>query len=106
MLERSWRFVSNHGIVLVALGSRPQARIRELATLAGVSERACQAIVNDLVDAGYLVRRRVGRRSHYTVNLAAHMRHPALRTQEVRELMQSLSPSIEHSWAAALAPTA
>jgi hypothetical protein len=101
-----WRLVSNHGLVLIAVANRPNSLVRELAAVVGVSERACQSIVNDLCDVGYLSRRRVGRRNVYRVHARMPMRHPALRGEEVARLLGLLSPAFSPDWAAAPAATA
>jgi hypothetical protein len=98
----AWRLVSNHGLVLITVANRPNARLRELAGVVGVSERACQTVVNDLCDAGYLSRRRVGRRNVYRVHPRMPMRHPALRGQEVARLLGLLSPASTPDWVAPL----
>lgn len=74
--SRHWTFLSNHGHVLVFLHRHPDARVRDIAASVGVTERTAQAILADLVAAGYLVAHRVGRRNTYTVNLARGLRHP------------------------------
>ena len=86
--EHEWRFVSNHGVVLLALSRTPDVRIHQLATTVGITERACQKIVNDLRAAGYVAHRRVGRRNVYAVDASLPMRHPALRALQVRRLLQ------------------
>ena len=70
-----WTFLSNHGHVLVALGRDREARMRDVAQAVGITERAVQQIVRDLVDGGYLRKTKVGRRNHYAVVRKAHFRH-------------------------------
>jgi DNA-binding MarR family transcriptional regulator len=76
MESRQWMFLSNHAHVMVALAADPDIRLRDVATLVGITERAVQQVVVDLEDAGVVVRTRVGRRNHYTINRAARLRHP------------------------------
>jgi hypothetical protein len=66
-MDRPWSFLSTHGLALLAIARRPDARLREVAEVVGVTPRAVQTIVNDLVEAGYLERRREGRRNAYRV---------------------------------------
>jgi DNA-binding MarR family transcriptional regulator len=54
--------------VPLAIQRDPESRLRDVATVVGITERAAQRIVNDLVDAGYVERERVGRRNRYVVN--------------------------------------
>jgi predicted ArsR family transcriptional regulator len=74
---RSWTFLSNHGHVLLALAEDPDARIRDVAERVGITERAAQLIIGDLVTAGYLTRHRVGRRNTYRISAQRPFRHPA-----------------------------
>ncbi|MDP3894568.1 winged helix-turn-helix domain-containing protein [Nocardioides sp.] len=75
MSPREWTFLSNHGHVLVALARDPQARMRDVADRVGITERAVQQIVHDLVEQGYLLKEKVGRRNRYEVADGAHFRH-------------------------------
>ena len=70
-----WTFLSNHGHVLVSLARDPDARTRDVAEAVGITERAVQQIVHDLVEQGYLKKVKVGRRNRYTVVRSAHLRH-------------------------------
>ncbi len=73
--EGGWTFLSNHGHVLVALARDPDARTRDVAAAVGITERAVQQIVRDLVSEGYVVKEKVGRRNRYQVVRSAHFRH-------------------------------
>ena len=73
----SWTFLTGHGHVLVEIARSPEARVRDIAAAAGITERTAQAIVADLEAAGYVSRTRVGRRTRYTVNHDSLFRHPA-----------------------------
>ena len=71
-----WTFLSNHGHVMVELAQHPNMRLRDLALRVGITERAVQRIVAELVDAGVLTRERDGRRNRYTINRRRRLRHP------------------------------
>lgn len=71
-----WTFLTNHARVLLMIARNPEIRLRDVAGLAGITERATQAIVSDLEAAGYLTRTRVGRRNRYTVDTDRRFRHP------------------------------
>jgi len=73
----SWTLLTGHGHVLVEIARNPQARIRDIAAAAGITERTAQAIVADLEEAGYITRTRIGRRTRYGVNPDSSFRHPA-----------------------------
>ena len=86
-----WTFLTNHGHVMVCIANDAEVRTRDIAQQVGITERAAQAIVSDLVDAGYLTRTRVGRRNHYDINPDRPLRHPLERTHPIGELLQLLS---------------
>jgi DNA-binding transcriptional ArsR family regulator len=71
-----WTFLSNHAHVLISIALDPEARMRDVADRVGVTERAVQRIVGELEEAGYLVRRKEGRRNHYEVTASRPLRHP------------------------------
>jgi predicted transcriptional regulator of viral defense system len=73
----AWTLLTAHGRTLVAIAQDPDARMRDLADVVGVTERTVQGIVADLEAEGYLDRIRVGRRNTYTVNLGRPFRHSA-----------------------------
>jgi hypothetical protein len=73
----SWTLLTGHGHVLVEIARDPEARMRDIAAAAGITERSAQVIVADLEAAGYITRTRTGRRTRYTVNRDSLFRHPA-----------------------------
>ena len=71
-----WTFLSNHAHVLILLAQEPDLRMREVAGAVGITERAVQRIVAELVEGGYLEVRREGRRNRYRLHLDRKLRHP------------------------------
>ena len=63
--SRQWHFVTSHTQVLLCLHRNPRVRLRDIAETVGITERAAQRIVSDLVEAGYVSRQREGRRNRY-----------------------------------------
>lgn len=93
MQSRSgWTFLSNHSHVLIALASDPAARIRDLAVLVGITERAVVQILVDLEGAGVIEKRKTGRRNVYAVNPGVHLRHPIEQHRTVRDLLRLAAP--------------
>jgi predicted ArsR family transcriptional regulator len=88
--DKTWRFLSNHTQVLLCLQRDPDARYRDIAQIVGITERAAQRIVADLIESGYVESERVGRRNHYRVNPDIAMRHPAQNGHEIGELLRLL----------------
>ena len=72
----TWTFLTNHAHVLLCLARDPGIRLRDVAERVGITERAAQRIVADLVADGYVTRVRAGRRNRYRVNTSAPLRHP------------------------------
>lgn len=75
VIPGGWTFLSNHGHVLVCLARDPDIRMREVASAVGITERAVQQIVHDLVEGQYVEKEKVGRRNRYRVVRSAHFRH-------------------------------
>lgn len=75
MGQREWTFLSNYGHVLVSLARNPDARMRDMADAVGITERAVQQIVAELIEQGHLRKVKVGRRNRYQVVRSSHLRH-------------------------------
>lgn len=88
---KPWRFVTNHTQVLLCIARDGDVRLRDVAETVGITERAAQRIVADLIEAGFVERRRVGRRNHYSIDRRAKMRHPAQMNQEIGDLLELLN---------------
>lgn len=88
--QRHWTFVTNHTQVLLCISTNPQIRLRDIAVHVGITERAAQRIVADLVSAGYVKRERAGRRNHYAIDREREMRHPAQLGFEIGPLLDLL----------------
>ena len=86
----SWRFVTNHTQVLLCIARDSDMRLRECAESVGITERAVQRIVADLIDAGFVQRERIGRRNRYVINRQAEMRHPAQAGHDIGALLDLL----------------
>ena len=86
----SWTLLTGHGHVLVEIARNPEARIRDISPVVGLTERSVQAIVADLEAAGYLTRARIGRRVVYTVNRDSLFRHNAQEGHRVGPLLDLL----------------
>ncbi|MFF8601413.1 helix-turn-helix transcriptional regulator [Streptomyces sp. NPDC015232] len=86
----NWTFVTNHARILAMILRDPEIRLRDLASACRLTERAAQAIVADLENAGYLTRARHGRRNHYDVTPGTLFRHPAEGNHEIADLLHLL----------------
>jgi predicted transcriptional regulator len=88
--EKPWRFVTNHTQVLLCIARDPDVRMKTIADSVGITERAAQRIVHDLIESGYVQRKRIGRRNRYAIDREAHMRHEAQHDHEIGELLDLL----------------
>ena len=86
-----WSFLTNHARVLICIAEDPGVRLREIGDAVGITERAAHRIVGELVAAGYVTRRRVGRRSHYTIRTELPVPDALARHQSVGDLLAILS---------------
>lgn len=85
-----WRFLTNHGLVLSYISRHPRITARDLADAIGITERATRKIIADLLDTGYITKKREGRRSHYRVNPDLTLRHPSHGETAIGDLLQVL----------------
>lgn len=63
----SWSFLTNHAKALLCIHQDPEIRLRDIAAQLGITERSAFGIVNELVEGGYVVRVRSGRRNNYLI---------------------------------------
>lgn len=91
--HRVWTFLTNHARVLIVISQNPNIRARDIATVAGITERSTQRIVADLEAAGYLSHERIGRRNHYSIQTSGTLRHPHEQGVEIGMLLDLFSDS-------------
>src|SRR5436190_7014467 len=82
-----WDFLTNHAHVLTCVAGDPGIRLRDIAAAVGITERAAHRIVSELVDEGYVLREREGRRNRYQVVAELPLRHPLVQEREVGDLL-------------------
>lgn len=70
----TWGFFTNHALLLLSIAIESDSTVREMAVNVGVTERAIVAILNQLEEAGVVLRRRMGRRNSYVIEFEA-VRH-------------------------------
>ncbi len=86
-----WNFITNHGLVLSYIWHNPTSTAREIAQYIGVTERTTHKIISDLERAGYITRRRSGRRNVYSVDPSLPLRHHTKNDIMVSELLEALT---------------
>ena len=87
----NWSFLTNHARVLLAIARDPGLRLRDIAAAVDITERRAVAIVSDLVDAGYVVKQRDGRRNLYEVRSNLPLAEPGIRELPIGEVLALLS---------------
>lgn len=91
-IPTSWTFLTNHAHVLMCVAEDRGIRVRDLSLRIGITERAAQRILSELVDAGYIDKERVGRRNVYSVHPERPLRHPLQQRRTVADLLALLRP--------------
>jgi len=81
-----YQFLTNHAQVLLCIAHDPGIRLRDVAQTVGVTERSAHRIVSQLVEDGYVVRARIGRRNVYKVKAELPLRHPLTQETEQRRI--------------------
>jgi predicted transcriptional regulator len=85
-----WDFLTNHAHVLTCVAHDPGIRLRDIAAAVGITERAAHRILSELVEEGYVLREREGRRNRYQVVPELPLRHPLVRGRDVGDLLKVL----------------
>jgi DNA-binding transcriptional ArsR family regulator len=86
----SWSFLTNHARALLCIAHDPGVRVRDLAAMVGVTERSAHAMVTDLVDAGYVVKDKDGRRNRYRIQEHLPLRDPITQERTIGEVLDLL----------------
>lgn len=88
---RDWSFLTNHGRALLLVAADPDARLRDLAEVLGVTERTAFGLVADLTAAGYVVKEKDGRRNRYRIRTDRRIEDPATRERTVGDIVDLLA---------------
>lgn len=92
-----WTFLTNHAHILLSLAKRPDMRMKDLATEVGITERAVQRIISELIEEGYVESHRDGRCNIYTLHPELHLRHPIEARHQVADLLTLIDPGSQSS---------
>jgi hypothetical protein len=85
-----WGFLTNHARVLLCIAHDPGARLRDIAASLGITERSAHGIITDLAEAGYVVKRKDGRRNRYQIEAHLPLPDPGTREPAVGEVLAVL----------------
>ena len=80
-------FLTNHGKTLLLIAQDPRIRLRDIAGLLGITERATHRIVAELARAGYVNREREGRRNVYSLRTHLPLGLPIQRDIDIGSLL-------------------
>ena len=85
-----WSFLTNHARALMCIAHDPGVRLRDIATMVGVTERSAHDMVTDLVDAGYVVKEKDGRRNRYHIQEHLPLGDPISQERTIGEMLDLL----------------
>jgi DNA-binding MarR family transcriptional regulator len=88
-----WDFLTNHAHVLLCVSQDSGIRLRDIAAAVGITERGAHKVLSELVDEGYVLRERHGRRNRYKIKPELPLRHPLVQERQVGELLAVLTRS-------------
>ena len=91
MPSGQWTLVTSHGLILSYLAHHPSHTAREIANSVGVTERTTHKIIADLEEAGYIQRKKLGRRNLYRVDPKLPLRHQTKQDVLVSDLLDALT---------------
>ena len=83
----SWKFINNHGLVLLQIAQKGDITARRLSEILGITERSVHRIIKDLQESGYLQVKRSGRSNSYRINREAAIRVKGLRSITLGEIL-------------------
>jgi predicted ArsR family transcriptional regulator len=86
-----WTFLTNHTHIVVVLSREPEMRIRDMAEVVGITQRAVQRILAELTANGVITITKEGRRNRYQINHQMRLRHPLEARHTIGELLDLLA---------------
>jgi len=87
----SWTFLTTHARVLLLVAHDPGVRLRDIAASLDITERSAFGIITDLVEAGYVVKEKDGRRNRYHIQAHLPLPEPTARERTVGEVLALLA---------------
>ena len=85
-----WTFLTNHAMVMSLLARNPRITALEVAQAIGIQERATRRIIADLEAAGYIRKKREGRRNRYFVDPKLPLRRQTHRHIAAGQFLEAL----------------
>ena len=85
-----WTFLTNHALVLSHIACNPRITALEISKSVGITERATRRIIDNLLDVGYIAKKRKGRCNHYRINPNLYLRHYIYREVCIGDFLELL----------------
>jgi MarR family len=87
----SWTFLTIHARVLLLVANDPGVRLRDIAASLNITERSAFGIITDLVEAGYVIKEKDGRRNRYRIQVHLPLPEPTARERTVGDVLALLA---------------
>ena len=87
----SWTFLTVHARVLLCVAHDPGMRLRDIAASLDITERSAFGIITDLVEAGYVLKEKDGRRNRYRIQAHLPLPEPTVRERTVGDVLALLA---------------
>jgi len=84
-----WSFLTNHALVICFLAKKPRITAREISMAIGITERAIRKIIADLDAAGYISKKKEGRRIRYHINPDLSLHRDAYQDMTVSDFLEA-----------------
>jgi DNA-binding transcriptional ArsR family regulator len=85
-----WTFLTKHAVALGILAKNPRITALDLAGELGMTERAVRKLIAELYEAGYIRKKREGRRVRYSINPHKPLRQEIHDKVPVSSLLETL----------------
>ena len=85
--EASWTFLTNHAHVLLCLAKSSSMRMKDIAVEVGITERAVQRIIADLISSGCIFCTKDGRCNTYRICMDKNLNHPIEQHKKIADLV-------------------
>lgn len=92
----NWTVLTNHGRALLCIARDPEVRLRDIASSLGITERRAYDIMTDLIDTGYVVKTKEGRRNRYVIQSQLPLPEYTGREQPIGEVLALLAGPEPH----------
>jgi hypothetical protein len=86
-----WTFLTYHARILLLVAHDPGVRLRDVAVSLDITERSAFGIITDLVEAGYVIKEKNGRRNRYHIQAHLPLPEPDGREATVGDILAVLA---------------